>query len=273
MFTIGDFACYGQVSVRMLRHYDAIGLLRPAHVDGSTGYRHYEASQLRRLNQIVALKDLGFTLEQVRAMLDEQVSAEELHGMLRLRRAELERSLAVDAARLARVEVRLRSLDAGAPETGVLVKRLAPIRVAQLSGEVGGFESGEIGSVVGSLFDQLCMRMAQAGLAPAGPGIARYADGDASSTRLVVHAAFPLTADPDERADLEIVELPAIATAATIVHVGPMASVMTAVQALAYWIDAHGYQSVGYPREVNLECPRDDPDAWVTELQEPITMK
>ncbi|HEY5355645.1 MAG TPA: helix-turn-helix domain-containing protein [Streptosporangiaceae bacterium] len=85
MFTIGDFARHGQVSVRMLRHYDATGLLRPARVDPASGYRFYEAGQLARLNRVIALKDLGFTLEQVRAMLDQQVSAEQLRGMLRLR--------------------------------------------------------------------------------------------------------------------------------------------------------------------------------------------
>ena len=62
MFTIGDFARLGQVSVRMLRHYDAIGLLRPA-VVRHAGYRNYAAGQLARLNRIVALKELGFTLE------------------------------------------------------------------------------------------------------------------------------------------------------------------------------------------------------------------
>ena len=70
MFTIGDFARHGRVSVRMLRHYDATGLLRPARVDPASGYRFYEAGQLARLNRIIALKDLGFTLEQVRTMLD-----------------------------------------------------------------------------------------------------------------------------------------------------------------------------------------------------------
>ena len=55
MFSIGDFARHGRVSVRMLRHYDAIGLLQPAHVDQVTGYRSYEARQLSRLNRIVAL--------------------------------------------------------------------------------------------------------------------------------------------------------------------------------------------------------------------------
>ena len=78
MFAIGEFARHGRVSVRMLRHYDAIGLLRPAHVDPATGYRAYQAAQLAELNRIVALKDLGFTLEQVRVLLDEQVSVEQV---------------------------------------------------------------------------------------------------------------------------------------------------------------------------------------------------
>jgi DNA-binding transcriptional MerR regulator len=73
----------------MLRHYDAIGLLRPACVDPVTGYRSYQATQLAQLNRVIALKDLGFTLQQVQEIMAEQVSAAELRGMLRLRRAEI----------------------------------------------------------------------------------------------------------------------------------------------------------------------------------------
>jgi DNA-binding transcriptional MerR regulator len=75
MFSIGEFARHGRVSVRMLRHYDAIGLLRPACVDPASGYRFYQASQLAQLNRVVALKDLGFSLQQVQAIIDERVSA------------------------------------------------------------------------------------------------------------------------------------------------------------------------------------------------------
>jgi DNA-binding transcriptional MerR regulator len=83
MFTIGDFAKYGRVSVRMLRHSDAIGLLPPARVDAASGYRYYDAAQLARLNRVVALKDLGLRLDAIRSILDEQVSVEQLRGMLR----------------------------------------------------------------------------------------------------------------------------------------------------------------------------------------------
>ena len=104
MFSIGEFARHGRVSVRMLRHYDAIGLLRPASVDAASGYRFYQASQLAELNRIIALKDLGFTLQQVQAILAEQVSAAELRGMLKLRRAEIHAQIETETARLARVE-------------------------------------------------------------------------------------------------------------------------------------------------------------------------
>ena len=63
MFKIGEFAQIAQVSDNLLRHYDAIDLLKPIHVDEWTGYRYYSAAQLPQLNRILALKDLGLSLE------------------------------------------------------------------------------------------------------------------------------------------------------------------------------------------------------------------
>ena len=80
MLSIGEFARLAGVSVRMLRHYDQLGLLRPERVDPHSGYRRYAAAQLERANQLVALKDLGFTLEQVGVLLDDgtQLSADDI---------------------------------------------------------------------------------------------------------------------------------------------------------------------------------------------------
>ena len=99
MFAIGEFARYGRVTVRVLGDYDAIGLLEPVRVDPATGYRFYEADQLSRLNRIVALKNLGFTLRQVASILDEQLSTAELRGMLKLRQAELQERIPVTRLR------------------------------------------------------------------------------------------------------------------------------------------------------------------------------
>ena len=70
MFNIGEFARLGGVSARTLRHYDEIGLLRPATVDPGSGYRGYTAAQLGELNRIMALKELGLSLPQVRRLLE-----------------------------------------------------------------------------------------------------------------------------------------------------------------------------------------------------------
>ncbi len=270
MFTIGDFARYGQVSVRMLRHYDATGLLRPARVDPASGYRLYQAGQLARLNRIVALKDLGFTLDQVRVMLDEEVSAEQLRGMLRLRRAQLQAQIAADSARLAQVEARLRLIEreGALPADDIQVKQIPAIRVAELTAPAAGLEPAFITPVIRPLYAELGSRLGQAGVTPAGPAIAWYEDA-ADGEGVIVHAALPVNAGPGSAAGIVIRDLPAIGQAATIVHRGSMGNVVATCQTLAQWIEAHGYRSAGHPRELYLECPGDE-DKWVTELQEPV---
>jgi DNA-binding transcriptional MerR regulator len=219
MFSIGEFARHGRVSVRMLHHYDAIGLLRPACVDPASGYRFYQASQLAQLNRVIALKDLGFSLQQVQAIIDERVSAAELRGMLKLRRAEIHAQLEAETTRLARVEARLLTIEdeARSPADGVVLKRLAPVRVGELTGV----------------------------------------------------AAVPVLAGSGEDHGFSVVELAEVDRAAAIIHHGSMDDVLSTGQALARWIDANGYRSAGYAREVTLEWSA-DPDQWVTELQQPI---
>ncbi|MEU3061465.1 MerR family transcriptional regulator [Streptomyces subrutilus] len=298
MFTIGDFAKHGRVSVRMLRHYDALGLLRPARVDPFTGYRFYEAGQLARLNRVIALKELGFRLDQVGTILDAQVGAEELRGMLRSRQAELESAMAAAAARLVQVEARLRTIESegSMPVDDVVVKSLPPVRVAELSAIAESYEPKDIGPVIGPLFGELCRRLDRAGVVPTGPGIARYEDApdsgaspgtpaasepdsepgagtEAGAGAILVRAALPVAAGvraADLGGGVRIVTLPAVERAATLVHRGSMDGVLPASQTLARWIDAHGHRSAGYARELSLACP-EDRDQWVTELQEPLS--
>ncbi|MET4926155.1 MerR family transcriptional regulator [Streptomyces sp. PSRA5] len=271
MFTIGDFARHGRVSARMLRHYDAIGLLRPAHTDRFSGYRYYTAAQLAQLNRVIALKDLGFTLQQVREILEDRVDSDELRGMLTLRRAELEAAMAAAAARLAQVEARLRSIESEGrmPAEDVVVKRIPAVRVAELTAVAASYEPQHIGPVIGPLYEELFRRLEAAGVAPTGPGIARYEDAPEGNGAVVVHAGITVAAEPAPGQDFAILDLPPIERAATIVHRGSMETIMPTAQLLARWMDTGGHRSAGYAREVNLECPADR-EKWVTELQEPL---
>ncbi|TCO40566.1 DNA-binding transcriptional MerR regulator [Kribbella antiqua] len=269
MFTIGDFAAFGQVSARMLRHYDAIGLLRPAVVDPATGYRYYSADQLRRLNRVIALKDLGFTLQQVQEIVEAKLSAEELRGMLRLRQAQLEADLERSAARLVSVEARLRLIEKEGhmPTDDVVLKRIAPTKVAELSAISPSYDGEDIGPVIQPLFGQLFERLGAAGVMPAGSPVAYYED--APDDQIVVHAAVPVEAT--ELADLELKELPELPQAATIVHQGDMMDAARSMQILARWIDDNGYRSQAYAREVTLQFDPENPANWVHEFQIPVT--
>ncbi|MEU8780639.1 MerR family transcriptional regulator [Streptomyces sp. NPDC048637] len=303
MFSIGDFAQYGRVSARMLRHYDAIGLLRPARTDPVSGYRFYEAAQLARLNRIIALKDLGFSLQQVGAILAEEVSVPELRGMLRLRRAELAAALTAAGARLAQVETRLRTIESEGRMSAddVVVKPTGTVLLAELRGIAASYGPEDIGPVITPLYAELCRLLETAGVTPAGTGLAYYEDvpesgegserpggGSDGKDAIVVHAGMVITEEALATAcataggasgrpgtptatglGFDVVTLPGLDSAATVVHRGPMSRILPTAQNLAHWIDANGYRSAGYARELYLECPPDQ-EKWVTEIQEPV---
>jgi len=130
MLKIGEFSRLAQVSVKTLRYYDELGLLRPAWVDRFTGYRYYTLDQLTRLNRVLALRELGFSLVQVAQLLREDLPASELQRLMRLRQADWSTRYRKNRRALARVAVRLRQIEQEGkqPYHEVLVKR-APRRL------------------------------------------------------------------------------------------------------------------------------------------------
>ncbi|WP_305786255.1 MerR family transcriptional regulator [Symbioplanes lichenis] len=278
MFSIGEFAGLGRVSVRMLRHYDAIGLLRPAHVDPRSGYRYYSAAQLRVLNRVTALKDLGFSLQQVQALLDEKVDVAELRGMLRLRRAELAARMRQDTARLAQVDTRLRMIESeGHMDTGdVVLKSVPALRVAQLSATAAGYDHPtSITENLSPLYPRLMELLEKHAVAMTGAPLAWYepAPAEPGDETITVHAAFPIgSAEVGPDAGFEVVTLPPIEQAATALHHGSMAEAFRTGQKIATWIDDNGRRAAepGFAREVYLDCPPGEFDKWVTELQIPL---
>lgn len=256
----------------MLRHYDNIGLLRPVAVDARSGYRYYTADQLRRLNRVIALKDLGLTLAQVQLVLDDVLDAAELRGLLRLRRAQLEAQLAADTTRLTRIEARLRAIDREGRMTtqDVVLKELPSLRVAELTAMAASYETADIGRAIRPLYPELLRRLAVAEVSLSGPSLAYYepaGDGE----KIVVHAGLEVAVSPDRARDFAVVDLPAVPAAATVIHRGPMDEVAGTLQLLAQWIEENGWRAEGYARELYVEYCADDPAAGVTELQQPVT--
>lgn len=245
----------------MLRHYDGIGLLAPAHVDPATGRRSYDADQLSRLNRLVALKHLGFSLEQVRKLLDDGIEPAELRGMLRMRAAELEARLLHDGQTLDRVRARLRLIESEAAMTvtNVEVKTVAAQRVIGLR---RCFKNGDEPDIE-ALFEQVIGHMDAVGAHRASPISWRDHDDDSIS----IHAGF--VAPTAHVRGLDVLELPAI-TAASVVRRGAIDTLNEAHQAIARWADAHHHTpsvEQGKWRELYLETNDDNYSNWLIEVQ------
>ena len=270
MLTIGAFGRLGRVSARMLRHYDEIGLLSPEEVDPATGYRHYAAHQLARLHRLVALRDLGFNLGQIGPVLDEELSIDELRGMLRMRRAQIEATVEQEQARLRRVEAHLRALEGSDPVNvpDVVVKHTQPIRVAEAVGTAVGFGHEHLGPLFAELLPEVLGELRRAGVRP-GILVADYED-DAEDGSVVVHAGFEIGAQSCAGTEkVTVVELPVVRVA-SVVHRGSMEDVEPTYEGLVRWIEDSGYRMTGRSRELYHEWHEDDLARNVTELQMPI---
>ena len=257
MFSIGEFARMGTVSVRTLRHYDEIGLLRPAHVDPETGYRSYSADQLGQLNRIIALKDLGFSLTQTGKLLS-GITLEELRGMLALRRAQLEQELDAYTSRLLGVEARLRYIEGehAMPADDITVKKVPALGVVAIGASAPGYRPEQVIPSVNRSrvqFDELGIP----GLVTAtGPYMIFFEDHDGDD--ITAYVALPVAEPPAALPPpAQYLVLPAI-EAVVAVRNGPAAGIFPAVyHDLVQYATAHGYETHGPGRDI-----------WINEIDD-----
>jgi DNA-binding transcriptional MerR regulator len=276
MFSIGEFSKIARVSGRLLRYYDSIGLLSPRRIDPVTGYRYYTADQLARLNRILALKDLGLSLEQVARMIDDRISTDEIRGMLMLKKAELERTLSEEAGRLRHIESRLQQIDEqGALRDYDVVVKSAP---AQPYLAVRRTFSG-MGDAVAML-----RQVGRAVAAKIAPNVREkmvvVAYSDFEDDYLDLEVGFSLTRAVAKRVmlpgavEMTMTELPAVERLATVVRSGPNYQSHLGFGALGLWMEANRCQIAGPSREVFLEPPfqRPEQEDAIVEIQFPVTM-
>jgi DNA-binding transcriptional MerR regulator len=272
---IGSFARIAQVSTRTLRLYDKLGLLRPALVDPTTDYRYYSIDQLPRLNRILALKDLGFSLDQIAEVLRADLSAEQLRGMLTMKRAEVERRLAEEQAKLDRIAARLRQIEqeSALSEYEVVVKRVEPQWVAAVAGRIPDYITSE--PIFIRLYAELDAFLAQRGLRAAGPRMALFHDLDTRDHSIAVQAGVLLPAQVAPAERVEVYQLPGVERMACVVHRGPYdETLIQANTAILKWIDANGYRTLAPTREIYLQYQvGGDPTRFVTEIQIPVDTK
>jgi DNA-binding transcriptional MerR regulator len=276
MFKIGDFSKLSRVSVKTLRYYDELGLLKPAHVDHFTGYRYYSADQLPQLNRILALKDLGFSLEQTMGLLEGALAPAQMREILRMKQAELHQHVQDEQARLARVEARLRWIEQEnmMPIYDVVLKHIeaktvvSARKVAPTFGEVHHF-GREVHSV-----------LQQQRITPIAPSLNIYHHMGFLDRDMEIEVAVPVAAESSidlplpSGARITSNVLPAIETMACLIQQVTDDTIAEAYNAMGMWIQSNGYRIVGPSREICQPLEQGQAaGAFLIEIQFPVELE
>ena len=265
MLKIGDFSSLSQVSVKTLRYYDEMGLFRPEHVDTVSGYRWYSVAQLPRLHRILALKDLGFSLEQISQLLKAKLSADQLRGMYLLREAEQRERVEEEQARLARLRARLSLIEKEQIMINdVVIKEVPEQWIASVRATIPSYPS------VGQLYPEVMASLD--GSCSGGLPVALWHDAGFKEHDVDAEAGFYLKEPVKSQGKVKVYQLPAVKVASA-VHKGAYNRLTEAYDSLLKWVGTNGYQVAGPLRELYLECSqpvRQDDESYVTEIQVPV---
>ncbi len=272
MFLTGEFSRIARVSKRLLQYYDEIGLLHPARTDPQTGYRYYSAKQLPRLNRILAMKDLGLTLDQIRRMLQDEVSSDEIYGMLLMQRAELEKKLLDDMQRFRQIEARLSSyVQDATPLPDVVMKSVPETEIISIQHLITADNGWHFfAQLMQHLPEKVDMK--QLGQMLLMTNTDEFLDENITiEFGFVVEGKLPDSIMLTDELILRKRALPAIPQMATIVHVGHPQTASIPYGELGTWIEMNGYRMTGFQREVFIERPASgNLDDMVMELQIPV---
>jgi DNA-binding transcriptional MerR regulator len=273
MLRIGDFSRIARVSVQTLRYYDDLGLLKPVAVDRITGYRYYEFSQLPKLHRILALKDLGLSLEEIARLLRDEPSTEQLLGMLRLKETELAERVDEEFHRLERVRARLRQMDEEQimPNYEVVLKKLDPQKVAGVRGKIPSYPEQF------PLWRELGAYLSAKKIPTSGACLTLYYSEEPD---IDAEVCEPVAREYPDAGNVKFHTLPAVEQAACVVHNGPFTTIGSAYEFVSKWIEANGFECIGPVREVYLrpaggegQAVRQNDPGTVTEIQYPVKKK
>lgn len=265
MLKIGEFAQLSQVSMKTLRHYDALGLLRPSQINPETGYRLYDIKQLADMMRIQALKDCGFTLEEIIPLLQTH-DLKAIESLLNQRVTAQQKVVADEQARLQRLIARIRLLSATEemPHYDVILKQTQSLTLIGLRQSIDSREK------IGPLVQNARERFEEQALIPIGPLIHVYYDVKEENIDLFVGA--PVIALPHTIPDLTCEQLTGGEQVACVLHQGDYIAIRNAYVALHIWLSTSGYRLSGPCREIYHRSIQHtaDAEAYITEIQLPI---
>ena len=274
MFKIGEFSTIARISDVTLRHYDDIGLFKPIRTDPETGYRYYSIQQLPRLNRILALRDLGLTLDQIARLMEDDITTEEIQGMLKLRHTQIEHTLDQEMRRLRRVASRLDQVKqhGNFPGPDLVIKEVPAAHWLSIREPVPFIRNS------GYLYWQVINAVVEAEVSGLTYLMAQYHDPLYRTAETdfelgwIIDGPRDITLDLPEGRTLTVKPLEAIPQALTCIHAGPWSTIHHGFAAIGAYIETNRLHIAGKPRELYLNlAPPERGDELVVEVQIPIS--
>lgn len=269
MIRIGAFSQMNKVTVKTLRYYDEVGLLKPVKVDDWTNYRYYSASQMPRLHRILALREIGFSIPEIKEALNDDMTTEKMIEFLSGKSSETSRNLEKEQQKLNRIRGYINTLkkERKMSNYNVITKELPEVVVASMRTVIPNYDYynkiyPEMGEVmrkqnVKCLAPEYCFTM--------------YHDGEYKEKDIDVEICEAVVEAKEDTEKVKYKTIPAV-TAAVTVHKGPYSTIGQAYSAVMNWIEENGYQVADCPRESYIDgiWNKENPEDWVTEIQIPI---
>lgn len=268
MFRIGEFSKLTQVSIRMLRHYDQCGLLKPESTDPATGYRLYSAAQIPHLNRIVFLRDMGFGVAEIADALNDW-SDEAILARLSARRSEIERGIADEQARLQRIaqaekDINSRSI---AINSSVAVKAVPGCKVFSLRRILPDYYAE------GPLWKELATLTGDIDTDSSIQPFTIYHDPEYKDRDVDVEICAPVLPETERVEGVTCRRTEAEPLMAYTMAYGPFENIDGVFQAFAGWLSKHDkYAMKGSSRQIVHRGPWNEEDAgdYLTEIQIPL---
>ena len=266
LYKIGMFANMNHVTVKTLRHYENVGLLEPFCVDEGNGYRYYTSGQLSVLHQILALRKMGFSLEEIKKV---QQGIPE-RSLLMEKKIQLMQEIAERTSRLAQVECYLEEEKIGT-EYHVLIKELPEVIVASMRRTIPGYDS------LFDLMPSMGEEMERLGCECACPEycFSIYYDAMYKEENVDLEICEAVTEKKQDSKMLQFKVIPRVEMAACIMHRGPYDGFPEAYGKVIRFVEENGYEIAGNPRESYIDgvWNKESPGEWLSEIQFPVRKK
>lgn len=270
MYQIGLFSKINRITTKTLRHYDEIGLLKPDHVDYLTGYRYYTSEQLPRLHQILALKQLGLSLNEIKKVIENPISIE---VFLRLKERELTLELEKGTQRLNEVKTWINHVKGEkSMEYSPIIKELHSVIVASMRTIVPSYNT--YFNIVPKMGEEMKRQGAVCQKKPE-YCFTIYHDGEYKEKDIDVEVCEAVIKTCKDSEMVQYKTMDAVRTAACVLHKGPYQTIRDAYGFLFTWIKENQYDISGNPRESYIDgiWNKKSENDWLTELQIPVRKK